>query len=103
MAESFRPFYTESRRLRMYGLKGGTTAIVWCRDKRNSWEDEFVRGEPAETLSGEEMPFRGCRMECYLPFDDTHVTVDAPLLPPFRRSIVVRVPAGTVEGVVRPH
>ena len=42
-------------------------------------------------------------MECYLPFEDTHVTVDAPLLPPFRRSIVVRVPTETVEGVVRPH
>ena len=103
VAESFRPFYTESRRLRMYGLKGRKTAAIWCRDKLNSWENEFVHGEPARTIADEEAPFRGCRMACYLPFEDRHVTCDAPLLPPFRRSIVVRVPAEATEGVVRPH
>ena len=103
VAERFHPFYTESRRLRMYGLKGRKTAVVWCRDKRNTWEDEFVRGEPAQTVADEEVPFRGCAMECYLPFEDRHVTLDAPDLPPFRRSIVVRVPAEATEGVVRPH
>ena len=103
VAERFRPFYTESRRLRMYGLKGRKTTAVWCRDKRNSWEDEFVRGEAPETVSGEEVPFRNCEMECYLPFEDKHVTRKAPVLPPFRRSIVVRVPADATEGVVRQH
>lgn len=103
VAEQFRPFYMESRRLRMYGLRGRRTAVVWCRDKRNSWEDEFMRGDSVETLTGQEVPFRGCRMDCYLPFEDRHVTVDAPVLPPFRRSIVVRVPSGATEGVVRPH
>lgn len=103
VAERFRPFYTESRRLRMYGLKGRKTAVIWCRDKRNSWEDEFVRGEMPETIAGEEVPFRNCEMACYLPFEDKHVAQEAPVLPPFRRSIVLRVPADATEGVVRPH
>ena len=31
------------------------------------------------------------------------VTVEVPNLPPFRRSVVVRVPADAVEGIVRAH
>ena len=103
VAEGFRPFYTESRRLRMYGLRGKQTAVIWCRDKRNSWEDEFVRADQPETLADENVPFRNCALECYLPWEDRRVTVKASRLPPFRRSIVVRVPADAVEGVVRPH
>ncbi len=103
VAEGFRPFYTESKRLRMYGLKGRKTAIVWCRDKRNSWVDELENDRPPECLSNERVPFRNCKLDCYLPWEDRHVTVDAPTLPPFRRSIVVRVPAENVEGVVRAH
>jgi len=101
--EGFRPFYTESRRLRMYGLRGKTTAIVWCRDKRNSWDSELVFGNRPEIACDQNVPFRSCKMECYLPWEDRRVTVDAPRLPPFTRSIVVRVPGDAVEGVVRPH
>ena len=103
IAERMMPFYTESRRLRMYGLRGRKAAIFWCRDKRNSWEDELVHGDKPELLTTEIVPFRNCKLDCYLPWEDRHVTVDAPMLPPFRRSIVVRVPADAVEGVVRPH
>jgi len=103
VAEGFRPFYTESRRLRMYGLRGRTKAIVWCRDKKSTWLDELVQGNRPELLEKESVPFRNCRLACYLPWDDRHLTVDAPRLPPFRRSIVVTVPANAVEGVVRPH
>lgn len=103
VAESFRPFYTESRRLRMYGLRGKKTAILWCRDKRSSWENELVHGNKPETLSDENVPFRDCKLNCYLPWEDRRVTVDAPKLPSFKRSIVVRIPADAVEGLVRPH
>lgn len=103
VAEDFRPFYTESRRLRMYGLRGRTTSVVWCRDKASDWESELVRGVAPETLDGESVPFRGCALDCYLPWEDRRVTVPAPTLPPFRRSVVVRVPSASVEGVVRPH
>ena len=103
IAEDFRPFYTESRRLRMYGLRGKKTAVLWCRDKKNSWEDELVHGNKPETLSNEKVPFGNCKLECYLPWEDRRVTVEGPNLPLFKRSIVVRVPADAVEGVVRPH
>ena len=103
VAEDFRPFYTESQRLRMYGLRGRTTSVVWCRDKASDWESELVRGVAPETRNGECVPFRGCALDCYLPWEDRRVTVPAPALPPFRRSIVVRVPSAAVEGVVRPH
>ncbi len=103
VAERFRPFYTETPRLRVYGLKGLKTIVVWCRDKRNGWEDEFVRGLPPETIADESLPFWGCSYDCYLPWEDRRVTVPAQKLPPFRRSIVVRVPADAVDGLVRPH
>lgn len=103
VAEDFRPFYTESRRLRMYGLRGKTVSVVWCRDKRNSWRDEFVDEIRPELLENERVPFGSCELECYLPWEDRRVTVKAPRLPPFRRSIVVRVPSAAVEGIVRPH
>lgn len=103
IAEKFRPFYTESHRLRMYGLRGTKTVVLWCRDKRNSWEDELVHGNKPETLLDENVPFRGCKLDCYLPWEDRRVIVDGPTLPSFKRSIVVRVPADAVEGMVRPH
>ncbi len=103
IAEGFRPFYTESRRLRMYGLRGNKTAIVWCRDKMSDWESELVKGNEPELLNNECVPFRNCKLVCYLPWEDRNVTVDAPKLPPFKHSIVVKVPANAVEGIVRAH
>ena len=90
VAERFRPFYTETRRLRIYGLKGRKTTAAWCRDKRNSWEDEFVRGEAPEMVSGEKIPFSG-PFECYLPWEDRWVDVEGGVLPDFTRSVVVRM------------
>lgn len=103
VAEDFKPFYTESRRLRMYGLRGKTISVVWCRDKRNSWRDEFVDGVRPERLEHERVPFNGCTLDCYLPWEDRRVSVQAPCLPPFTRSIVVRVPSTAVDGLVRAH
>lgn len=103
VAENFRPLYTESRRLRMYGLKGRTISIFWCRDKKNSWRDELIDDARPELLDHENVPFTNCKLDCYLPWEDRHVTVDAPTLPPFQRSIVFKVPSTAVEGIVRPH
>ena len=103
VAEEMKPFYTESRRLRMYGLRGKKTSIVWCRDKASDWRSELVEGNRAQVLTEMIVPFRTCELDCYLPWEDRRVTVKAPKLPPFRRAIVVRVPSTAVEGVVRPH
>ncbi len=90
-AERFRPFHTETRRLRIWGLRGTTTTLLWCRDKSNDWEGELVRGTAPSTISNERIPFGGT-LKCYLPWEDrwTDVAAGEPL-PDFRRSIVVRI------------
>lgn len=98
IAEDFKPFYTESRRLRMYGLRGRETSIVWCRDKVSSWRNDFVEGIKPELLENERVPFSNCELDCYLPWEDKSITVQSPVLPPFKRSIVVRVPSKAIVG-----
>ena len=90
-AEHFRPFHTETRRLRIWGLRGERTTLMWCRDKLNTWESELVRGEAPKAVSGEKLPF-ACKFECYLPWENrwTEATRGS-VLPDFSRSIVVKV------------
>ena len=92
VAERFRPFYTETPRLRVYGLEGATTTVAWCRDKASDWKSELVEGRPATVIAGERFPVPGAELSCYLPWEDRCVKCAAPVLPPFRRSIVVRCP-----------
>ena len=89
-AEHFRPFHTETRRLRVWGLRGERTTLLWCRDKSNTWESELVRGEAPATVSGEKIPFaKG--LKCYLPWENRWVEVEkGGMLPDFKRSIVAR-------------
>ena len=88
-AEHFRPFHTETRRLRIWGLRGERGVLLWCRDKANTWDSELVRGESPATISGEKIPFGGS-LRCYLPWENRWVEADSGVLPDFSRSIVVR-------------
>ncbi len=93
VAEKFRPFRTETKRLRIYGLKGRRTTIVWCRDKANTWESECRNGVPPETLRDIKLPFESREgFSVYLPWEDRTVSLPAGgcALPPFQRSCVVR-------------
>ena len=92
-AEHFRPFHTETHRLRLWGLRGDRTTVVWLRDKRNTWATEIETGVAPETVTGETLPvcFKRDRLEWYLPWEDKSlVTSDALEIPPFVRSAVVR-------------
>ena len=90
-AEHFRPFHTETHRLRIWGLRGERTTLLWCRDKANTWEGELVRGVPPETVSGEKIPFKGS-FRCYLPWENRWLySKKGNVLPDFTRSIVVRI------------
>lgn len=90
-AEHFRPFHTETRRLRIYGLRGKRTTLLWCRDKLNTWESELVRGEAPKVVSGEKLPFGG-EFTCYLPWENRWTeVVNGDTLPDFTRSIVVKI------------
>ncbi len=92
IAEDFRPFHTETRRLRIYGLRGRKTTVLWCRDKASDWKAELVEGNVAGLVAGETLPepLVG-ELSCYLPWEDRSVTVQGPTLPAFRRSLVVRL------------
>jgi hypothetical protein len=50
--EKLRPFYFETDDLRVYGLKGNKTFLLWCRDKQNSWQTELRDGIPPRTITG---------------------------------------------------
>jgi nicotinamide mononucleotide adenylyltransferase len=39
-------------KLRIYGLIGKKTIILWCRDIENDWENELVKGVPPSLLNG---------------------------------------------------
>ena len=96
IAEDFRPFKTETRRVRVYGLRGKRTTVLWCRDKASDWRSELVEGNEAKSVVGEVLPSPLVgEMTCYLPWEDRSVKVQGPSLPAFRRSIVVRLPTGT--------
>ena len=93
IAEKFRPFRTETRRLRIYGLKGRRTTVLWCRDKANTWEAEYGNGIPPETLRDVKLPFSSHEgFSVYLPWEDRTVSLPAGrcVLPPFQRSCTVR-------------
>lgn len=93
VAEGFRPFHMETYRLRVYGLRGRSTFLVWCRDKKNDWRSEFLEKKAPEFVTNEELPFAAPDgFSVYLPFEDREVKVETGtcILPAFKRSCVIR-------------
>ena len=95
IAEDFVPFRMESKAYRCYGLKGRMTTVAWLRDKQVDALAEVKDGAAAELRVGWKVSLRtGGSVDCYLPWEDTHVRVRVAdgkiLLPPFRRSVVIR-------------
>jgi hypothetical protein len=101
-AEGFRPLRVEHPRLRIYALAGRHTLLVWCRDKQNTWQTELAENREPERLTGqsislpvEAVPKGSPHVRLYDPWTDTWstgTTADVELrLPPFARSIVVRI------------
>ena len=95
-AEGFTPSMVEHDRLRVYRLTGRWTTLLWCRDTRNDWRSELERGESPEELHSlsVELAAKG-KATAYDPWTGRTATVRVKegrlLLPPFRRSLVVRV------------
>lgn len=92
IAEDFTPFRLETRRLRVYGLRGKTTTILWCRDKFCTWQSELVDGNAPTDVTGECLPYWGVDFTCYDPWTDVQSATKAPAIPSFKRSLVVRFP-----------
>lgn len=99
--ERFEPLRRDTLGMRVYVLRGRHTTLVWCRDTVSTWQRELVERIPAQERSGLSIDLgpvvgdrRIRRVSTYDPWRDVQVraargTVVA--LPPFRRSIVVRI------------
>ncbi len=93
--------FTSAPPLRVYGLVGCSTTLVWCRDGRADWRAELERGESPPSLEGLAVPFEPFdgppadgKVEIYDPWTDRRVTHAAPgpvlRLPKAYRSLVLR-------------
>ena len=99
-AEHFRPFHTETHRMRIWGLKGERTTVGWCRDKSNTWETEIETGRKPLPLAGEQLPKPvvgkavcdgKAGVSWYHPWEDRTETTVSRDVPAFTRSVVFRI------------
>lgn len=101
-AEAFEAVTVEHPAVRVYLLKGKHTWLAWCRDKGSDWRTELAEGKKPERLEGVVLNLPGAdglgsaaRCRVYDPWADRWT--EAKLhegrigLPPFTRSIVVRI------------
>ena len=104
-AEKFQPEELKHSRLRVYALKGRQALLLWCRDSRNTWQTELEQGQPPEVVRDLKLDLtevlkdvQPTHATIYDPWRDRQsgATLDAGSLslPPFSRSLVVRVTVG---------
>ncbi len=96
-AENFQTFEIDHERLYLYGLKGKTNTLLWCRDKQNTWKTELEDETEPETLKGLDIALdaKGKRVRFYDPWEnrwtDGQSNGETIVLPSFRRSLVVAI------------
>jgi hypothetical protein len=100
-AEEFEPRMIEHPRLRVYMLSGKRTSLLWCRDSNNTWHTELQQGLTPDVLEGlsvelkELGPLEGRKVRTYDPWKNAWTAIELEAgelhLPPFTRSIVVRM------------
>ena len=94
-AEKFEPFEIPHSRCFLYGLKGKTKTLVWCRDRLNTWQTELDEGKAPEIVEKLELTLSGTRVEVYDPWTDKRLAAKVSdgkiTIPAFRRSVVVAV------------
>lgn len=101
--EAFVPARADVDGLKVYVLKGKHTLLVWCRDENNSWQKEFNENIPPQTLSGKKLNLADLlpgltpqKVQYYDPWTADSAWTDmavsnAPELPDFKRSLVVKI------------
>ena len=116
-AEGFEALMLDHPQLRVYVLRGNRTVLIWCRDKTNDWRAELQDGIPPELRDDVRIdlaaPVRHWQgrprpdlvpllasgadwtARAYNPWTDSWTGLrldgDVVALPPFRRSLVVRL------------
>ncbi|WP_321475048.1 cellulase family glycosylhydrolase [uncultured Paludibaculum sp.] len=95
--ERFEPITVVHERLRVYTLRGQRHSLIWVRDRGSDWKSELVEGRPAPILKGLTLQVSGRKAAIYDPWTNRHSTARVRdgrvTLPPFRRSLVIRVEA----------
>ena len=98
VAESAKPFRADTGNLRVYGLRGKTRTLVWCRDKNSDVHSELRDNIPAKTIKGAKLDLANIdsgikKVRAYLDWQDKWVDLEikegAVVLPEFKRSITV--------------
>jgi hypothetical protein len=99
--EQFEPMVFTQDNLRVYGLRGKTTCLLWCRDSRNTWKSELTEGQPPETISNAVLrlnalgPGWKSSARLYDPWENRwtrgRLRKTGLALPPFKRSLVVKL------------
>lgn len=101
-AEAFEPARVEHDRLRIYALNGKRTLLAWCRDSKNTWETELRDGVKPEILRGMTVDLsralgksKTASVKVYDPWtnrwSDARLRGGKLALPPFSRSLVIRI------------
>ncbi|MDR2704550.1 MAG: glycoside hydrolase family 5 protein [Planctomycetaceae bacterium] len=92
-AEQLEPFEIAHERMFLYGLKGKSKTLIWCRDKKNTWQNELEKNQEPETIIGLELTIVGKHADIYDPWEnkwtETKIINSKVIVPPFRRSTVV--------------
>ncbi len=102
--EAFEVLENTADRIRLYGLKGRTTSLIWCRDSNNTWMTELRDGKAPAIVKNYVLDVsayvankRG-EVDIYDPWTDrwSRVRIDngKVKLPDFKRSLVIRMSAG---------
>lgn len=101
-AESFVPVEETQKQLRIFGLKGKNTRLLWCRDTRNTWMTELQQGQVPEVVMGFKLNLRNFlnknkpnKISIYDPWANKwrvgKLKKGGVPLPAFTRSIVVKI------------
>lgn len=95
--EAFEPFTSEQNGLRLYGLKGTKTTLVWIRDGENDSKKELIEKKPVETRQNVTVKLDGIAagtLDCYDPWTNTHTELTVKdgvvTIPALKRSCVLR-------------
>jgi len=99
--ENFSAVTIQHTKLRIYALVGDKTTLLWCRDAKNNWENELVKGIPPAELKGLSIDISDfvkskkiSSVEIYDPWKNESIKAKKEpliLLPDFKRSVVVRI------------
>jgi hypothetical protein len=101
VAEKPQPMMIANPDLRVYVLRGKKTTLIWGRDVQNSWRSELANGAAPRELKGVTIDLSsvgglaGAKGSIYDPWKDASTDIrtdgDTIALPPFKRSIVVKI------------